>query len=555
MPDDEINRMLSVVDTISQPADTVTLGPFSVFHSQVKASRSVFQEEFTINSIVTGSAIPNQEQGAIFSDILKGCTENTYPFENEISHESSHADSDIMAWPVPVDDIFQVDNNDQYSILATMYGQSGYSSAFLKTSLVKNPQLLRTRVPRLIEISMSLFSVRDTSMLMYHYMNHVSELLQPVLHPGNPWKTTYFKFALEGCPELAVADTPSSSSKVSTAIFHSVLSSAAFHLRNATNDPKRFHKLGLQHRAKSLQALNAALTGPIKSNMYTINLTAMLSLVTIDTMTGEDEDFLVHLDGCQQLQALDGKVLDGSTQQIRSICHFLTLLARTTSHKLHRQSSRKKDHCSETPFFHENDTGVEYMYGITPTLGNLLQRTCHLAETMSLHQDKSLPLELHEACQLLENDITRWKLDPAQFHKLGSSAIAVEVAYCQARAFHSAVLIYYYRTVKLENHADMEKEVNKIWTNLKAAEDLKDQYLGGEKRTAPMSWPAFIAACESCDRKPWIYWWERVQGYKIGNFRRQWIIIQQLWEIMDKEDSVAHWKEALERSGILVLPI
>ena len=131
-------------------------------------------------------------------------------------------------------------------------------------------------------ISMPLFQDPQTSTLMYHYMDHVADLLQPVLHPMNPWRTTYFPFALEGCPELFLSQSSSPSSYASIALFHSLLSSAAFHLRNVTGDSKKFHKLGLQHRAKSLHALNAALTRPNDSQLYTVYLTAMLSLVTID---------------------------------------------------------------------------------------------------------------------------------------------------------------------------------------------------------------------------------------------------------------------------------
>lgn len=131
-------------------------------------------------------------------------------------------------------------------------------------------------------LSMPLFQNGETSTLMYHYMDNVADLLQPVLHPSNPWRTTYFPFALEGCPELFLSQNSTPSSYASVALFHSLLSSAAFHLRNVTGDAKRFHKLGLQHRAKSLQALNTALVRQKDSQLYTVHLTAMLSLVTID---------------------------------------------------------------------------------------------------------------------------------------------------------------------------------------------------------------------------------------------------------------------------------
>lgn len=45
---------------------------------------------------------------------------------------------------------------------------------------------------------------------------------------------------------------------------------------------REYHNLGLQHRAKALRALKFALVAPNNSQQYTVYLTAMLSLVTID---------------------------------------------------------------------------------------------------------------------------------------------------------------------------------------------------------------------------------------------------------------------------------
>jgi arginine metabolism regulation protein II len=164
-------------------------------------------------------------------------------------------------------------------------------------------------------------------------------------------------------------------------------------------------------------------------------------------------------------------------------------------------------------------------------------------------------MELFEACEALRVNILTWEISSEQFHFAGTGNIMIEIAAYQARAFHSAVLIYFHRTVLNEDPGNLEDEVGFILNNLTDAEDLKDRCMGGDKRTAPMSWPAFIASCEASDRQPWVEWWTRIQEYKIGNFRRQWMVVQELWDIMDKDDNVNNWKEALEKSGILVLPI
>jgi arginine metabolism regulation protein II len=275
-------------------------------------------------------------------------------------------------------------------------------------------------------------------------------------------------------------------------------------------------------------------------------------------MTGEDSDFPIHLKGCRQLQR-PGHVsdaLDDSSRQVSSICRFLSLLARTTAHELESRPWRIEAPFFEQPYFQDDDTNVQYMYGITPYLGNLLQRTCQVAEYLAFYQDVEMPTTLLEECSALHDEIFFWDIHSESFHLIAlEEPTMLEIIRCQALAFHSAIVISYYRTIDSSSPVDLQQRVATIWKNLSLAEDLKDVYSSGEKRAAPMSWPAFIAACEATDRQPWVEWWERVQGYSMGNFRRQWKVIQEIWSIMNSDKNVVNWRDALKQSGKLVLPI
>lgn len=275
-------------------------------------------------------------------------------------------------------------------------------------------------------------------------------------------------------------------------------------------------------------------------------------------MTGEDSDFPIHLKGCRQLQRPShiSEVLDDSSRQVNSICHFLSLLARTTAHELEPRPWVTEGAFFEEPYFHNDDTNIQYMYGITPFLGNLLQKTCQLAESLAFYQDTEMPTVLLDACSEVHDEIFSWDINSESFHLIALEQLTtLEIIRCQARAFHSAIAIFYYRAIENISPVDLEERVGTIWKNLSLAEDLKDAYLWGAKRAAPMSWPAFIAACEATDRRPWVEWWERVQGYSMGNFKRQWKIIQEIWTIMDLDENVVNWRDALKQSGKLVLPI
>lgn len=267
--------MLSSLDTVSSPISTITAGPFAIFQTEgYSRDTRLTDEDKAVNAPLESLANPvdsdeDQPQVDLLSSTSPAQLDHSHCFDSDISQ---------VFWEI------QENSSESLSMVTLL--------AEIDDALV-NDEPFTSRVPWLtpllpssprLELSMPLFNDHDTSMLMYHYMNHVSELLQPVLHPQNPWRTTYFRFALEGCTDAVSGQTSLSlsTSKVSTAIFHGVLSSAAFHLRNATIDSNKYHKLGLQHRTKALQALHAALALPQDTQLYTVYLTAMLSLVTID---------------------------------------------------------------------------------------------------------------------------------------------------------------------------------------------------------------------------------------------------------------------------------
>ncbi|KAJ5817797.1 hypothetical protein N7447_007805 [Penicillium robsamsonii] len=532
--EDEINRIISSLDSISTPSRTVTIGPFAIFSKWEHGDNEFAEPHASLgNSHQTqdwsSEIIPSELDPELSSELFKTIPDDTV---------------------IPDTDIHEIDFSPNWGSLLAHVPNSPRLSYSRKKSPKMHPS------PH-IELSAPLFKDSNTSMLMYHYKNHVAELLQPVFHPRNPWRTTYLPFALEGCHDLCLVQNTGSTSGVSISLFHSILSSAAFHLRNVMGGSREYHNLGLQHRAKALRALKFALVAPKDSRQYTMYLTAMLSLVTIDTMTGEDSDFPIHLKGCRQLQRPNvSEVVDDSSRQISSICHFLSLLARTTAHELEPRPLTTEGPFFEEPYFYDDDTNIQYMYGITPYLGNLLQRTCQLAEYLAFYQDVEMPTLLLEACSSLHHEIFSWHIDFESFDLIAlEDPTMLEVIRYQALAFHSAIVIFYYQAIENSNPVDLQQRVGAIWTNLSLAEDLKDAYSYGEKRAAPMSWPAFIAACEATDRRPWVEWWERVQGYSMGNFKRQWKVIQEIWSIMNLDENVVNWRDALKQSGKLVLPI
>lgn len=286
-------------------------------------------------------------------------------------------------------------------------------------------------------------------------------------------------------------------------------------------------------------------------------------------MTGEDSDFPIHLRGCLHLGKPPENALDvrsaNPSGQVCSIWHFLTLLARTTAHDMEPRPWPEFNtptivtSFDELPLFHSQERSIEYIHGVTPTLGNLLQRTCEIADYLAFYKGRqeSIPMGLQETRRVLREEISTWTIDSESFYLIApDEEITLEITRCQARAFHGAVKIFYHRMIELNSNPEhLEAIVQEVWDNLNNAEDFKDIYMGGAKRTAPMSWPAFIATCEAAERQRWVQWWERIQVYRIGNLQRQWRIIRDVWKMMETHPTLLDWRDALKQTGQMVLPV
>lgn len=243
---------------VSAASRTITMGPFAVFDAQASTDR-VYEE---YGNELDQESNENQASPDTLDSDSSLWSANT---SGSLLEQESHCESDFTA------------ENGSSAGPRQNFPKDAFEDVLPKQS---DARFSYPPSPHL-EISTPLFQDPQTGLLMHHYVNHVADLLQPVLHPGNPWRTTYIPFALNGCSHLSLCQV-SAIPDASLALFHSLLSSAAFHLRNLSGGSKKLQKLGLQHRARSLRALNAALLHPDDPEQHTVYLTAMLSLVTID---------------------------------------------------------------------------------------------------------------------------------------------------------------------------------------------------------------------------------------------------------------------------------
>lgn len=124
---------------------------------------------------------------------------------------------------------------------------------------------------------------RDSSIdqLMHHYVVNITDLLQPVSHPENPYRTLYAPAALEVISGL-LDNTPAAKATMHNALYHSVLAAAAHHLGSCTSESSKYKKLGAQHKDQALLMLRKSIDPARPASNYKTLLITMLSLVTIE---------------------------------------------------------------------------------------------------------------------------------------------------------------------------------------------------------------------------------------------------------------------------------
>jgi hypothetical protein len=125
--------------------------------------------------------------------------------------------------------------------------------------------------------------------LLSHYMLRVADVLQPVYHPQNPFRSIHAQYAMSTSTkplfdQPCKAATGSISHRV---ILHSILSTAAFHLRGRSNARypgwEFYDHLGRCLRLQALKYLQQAIVEPsLDEETHCARFSAILTLVTSD---------------------------------------------------------------------------------------------------------------------------------------------------------------------------------------------------------------------------------------------------------------------------------
>ncbi|KAF4973145.1 hypothetical protein FSARC_489 [Fusarium sarcochroum] len=515
----------------------------------------------TLVSPVTGS-VNSYPESSSTRDILQDDIPRVTPEPSDVLPGWL---SDLTALPSPLTSGLEtsqagsshfIDNTSDF-INTRSQGSIDMQQVIVRSGLDLSTQ--RSHVPKTIHID--LFGNSEIDKSMSHYNEHVADLLLPIDHSANPFRNLYLSTALKGVACLNLNITPLGS-VVYSALSNSLIATSAFHIWNQNRDQAKYREIGVRYRYCAIQALRIAMreTGPGPD--YRVLVMVMLCLVTIGVMSGQDDDFRMHLDAVREWRETRSrwKLLSHSTRQLGEIGSFLSLLARTFEFRPSAASWPYNISSLEQEVI-ESSSCYEYMYGVTPAIAGAIHQACNLAEHLSRFRDvgQDLPEDFLEACEELGNKLESW-----HFENENTTSIPKEdelrylLLACQAKAWHAAALIYYFYRIHGTPSEQLMQEVDCVLDNLNAAEELKP--VSDKATMAPFTWPGLIASLTTTkpNRHLWAAWWQKMARYRIANIDKQWGLIQQIWGIMDHEEVEGkgrrNWIEVFTELGIHLLP-
>lgn len=172
--------------------------------------------------------------------------------------------------------------------------------------------------------------------LLNHYIKSVARVMTVVAHEKTAWKTIYLPRAISAIGELVGLGSCSNPRR---SLLHALLSISSFHLASKLppNSDQKSHytSLGISLKNQALQSLHHCLqSDALTSLKHKDIMTAMLSMVTIDVVSGETKECSFHLKGCKHLVSIrrqSGRRISKKALVLHRISSFLCLMQDATT--------------------------------------------------------------------------------------------------------------------------------------------------------------------------------------------------------------------------------
>ncbi|KAF4473040.1 Component of the argr regulatory complex [Fusarium albosuccineum] len=436
--------------------------------------------------------------------------------------------------------------------------------------------------------------------LMDHYRNRVVNIFCVIDNAKSPWKTIHLPRVLQCVGELSFGG---STTKIRNALRNALLSISAFFLSNdhktasREEEAKRWGTIASRHRCDAIgllkQAVETDLYGEERPK-YKEFLATMLSMITINVMSGDTDTCSVHLDGAEQLithMSIRKLKFSRKAQALHRIYLYLRVIYESTaprtqagtgsrfspslgSHRamgpqpaslpqhlfLESQESPSSMMPMETNPLQVQDPAAEMVayeciYGIPQSLLLLLKDAIEVIDMVDHERAKTGSMDISEPlaslCDKLENEIMDWPLEERlEWCQEANSGISATIIHHQTRAFHNALIIYFSQNVRMLGYRYLRQYVQTILDSIEAIEKIKAET---KILAAPLFWPSFIGASEAFEashQERFKKWYNDVSVYGIEAVRTGIQVLHELWKQGPATNRrLSSWRSIVKKTG------
>ncbi|KIW65509.1 hypothetical protein PV04_07764 [Phialophora macrospora] len=400
------------------------------------------------------------------------------------------------------------------------------------------------------------FLTSQIKYLIRNYAQNVIPIYCVLEAASNPWQSFMLPRVLQCCTELEILGQ---STTPRQALLYAVLSISAYNLQNVspryeTWQGLEWDRVASSYKGKALRLIESCLGSSILEDISTDHdelLAAMLSMVTIDVMSGDMMTSHIHLRGCETLRCTQirrhGDSLSHVTKSLHKVFIYLSVMQQASSLLFSGPDEvvascddavmasppwSDIDPCPddlEAMFGAANDedqissSSFEMIYGVCQSLVYLLRKTTGLllADFGSESTHTSPSGSRQREYEDIEAEVLEWPVEKkiAILRTAPTTPDNLLVMEHYSRAFHHALIIFWHCRIRKMHRRYVKPYVGKVLSHLEQIERAKHE-LG--IRSGHIPWPAFVAASQAIDaevRARFLAWFDKMAEEGMGSSR------------------------------------
>ncbi|KAH7057350.1 fungal-specific transcription factor domain-containing protein [Macrophomina phaseolina] len=393
--------------------------------------------------------------------------------------------------------------------------------------------------------------------LFHHYVSHVAAIMMPYEHARNPWKLHY--------PAVARGRTFPDQA----ALYHAMLSQAAFNISNLRAGDDAMAATGCRHYAAAIRQLMFVIGDNV--NDFGALLASIMTLVFAETYCGESRKWRHHLQGAwelfEQYRACEPwKVTDFVCISIQSL-NIIKIISET-SNIAGSRSARNTVRINER----SGDLGAimstfdfGFTIGASPAILKCIAGISEFRKAGKGFGDVTTEAFLEETLAQL-NICLRDTLGPMQqipqqeeTSREDEDAKHLHPSHAQRISFVYATYIYLYRTILNVPPQTVKDYVSRVFDNVSTFYACSCGNFS--------IWPAFMAAVEATtdtdivSAREWLAW---ATSFGLGNRASVRRIVEEVWERRETQSRLSgiaqgmvaiEWRDVMQELDCDVLLI